>query len=45
MGNIETRYLKDLKINVSNALKYESLTEKESALLALSVAINEKQKH
>jgi alkyl hydroperoxide reductase subunit D len=44
MGNIETRYLKDLKINVSNALKYESLTEKESALLALSVAINEKTK-
>lgn len=42
MGNIEARYLKDLKINVGNALKYESLSEKESALLALSVAINEK---
>lgn len=44
MANIEARYLKDLKINISNALKYESLSEKESALLALSVAINEKTK-
>ena len=44
MGNIEARYLKDLKINVGNALKYETLTEKESTLLALSVAINEKIK-
>lgn len=44
MGNTEARYLKDLKINIGNALKYESLSEKESALLALSVAINEKVK-
>lgn len=44
MGHIEARYLKDLKINVGNALKYESLSEKESALLALSVAINEMTK-
>lgn len=44
MGNTEARYLKDLKINIGNALKYESLSEKESALLALSVAINEKIK-
>ena len=44
MANIEARYLKDLKINVGNALKYENLSEKESALLALSVAINEKTK-
>lgn len=44
MANIEARYLKDLKINVGNALKYESLSEKESALLALSVAVNEKTK-
>lgn len=45
MGAKESRYLKDLKINVSNALKYETLSAKESALLALSVAINEKSKH
>ena len=44
MGNIDARYLKDLKINVSNALKYGHLSEKESALLALSVTINEKTK-
>ncbi|MBI3517822.1 MAG: carboxymuconolactone decarboxylase family protein [Bacteroidetes bacterium] len=44
MGTTEARYLKDLKINIGNSLKYESLTEKESALLALSVAINEKTK-
>lgn len=42
MAAKDTRYLKDLKINISNALKYESLSDKESALLALSVAINEK---
>lgn len=44
MGNTEARYLKDLKINIGNALKYESLSEKESTLLALSAAINEKTK-
>jgi lipoyl-dependent peroxiredoxin subunit D len=44
MGNIEARYIKDLKINLGNALKYDSLSEKESSLLALSVAINEKTK-
>lgn len=44
MSELDARYLKDLKINVSNALAYENLSEKESALLALSVAINEKSK-
>ena len=44
MAELDARYLKDLKINVSNALGYENLSEKESALLALSVAINEKTK-
>ena len=44
MAEQDARYLKDLKINVSNALTYENLSEKESALLALSVAINEKSK-
>jgi len=38
------RYLKDLKVNISNAFRYETLSAKESALLALSVAINEKTK-
>lgn len=36
------RYLKDLRINLNNALAYSNLTKKESYLLALAVAINEK---
>lgn len=44
IANKDMRYAKDLKINITNSLKYENLTEKESALLALSVAINEKSK-
>jgi len=36
------RYLRDLRINVTNALKYENLSKKESCLLALATAINEK---
>ena len=44
MAKQDSRYLKDLKINVGNALKYEHLSSKESALLALSTAINEKIK-
>ena len=38
----ENKYLKDLKINVLNSLKYDNLSKKESYLLALSTAINEK---
>ena len=38
----ESKYLKDLKINVLNSLKYDNLSKKESYLLALSTAINEK---
>jgi alkyl hydroperoxide reductase subunit D len=44
MANMDSKYLKDLKINTGNALKYGTLSAKESALLALSVAINEKIK-
>ncbi len=36
------RYLRDLRINVTNSLKYENLSQKESYLLAFAVAINEK---
>ncbi len=42
MIDADTRYLKDLKINVTNALKFPNLNAKESALLALSVAINQR---
>jgi alkyl hydroperoxide reductase subunit D len=41
--NQEARYIKDLKINVSNVLNNaQYLNRKESLLLALAVAINEK---
>ncbi|UKJ06327.1 carboxymuconolactone decarboxylase family protein [Solitalea lacus] len=42
LAEADSKYLKDLKINVQNALNYPNLTKKETALLALSVAINEK---
>lgn len=38
----EHKYLKDLKINVSNVLKIESLSKKEKLSLAYAVALNEK---
>jgi alkyl hydroperoxide reductase subunit D len=41
--NTEARFIKDLKINVSNVLNNaQYLSRKESLLLALSIAINEK---
>lgn len=41
--NAESRYIKDLKINVSNALNNtQYLSRKEALLLGLAVAINEK---
>ena len=39
---IDSRFLKDLKINVGNVLKSQNLSEKEAVLLALAVAVNEK---
>ena len=42
LANTDARYLKDLKINVSNAIGAASLTKKEAYLLALAVAVNEK---
>jgi|GEM_PF-48863 len=38
----DSRYLKDLKLNVSSVLGNSNMTRKEALLLALSVAINEK---
>lgn len=37
----ESKYLKDLRINVKNVLQSEVLSEKETALVALSVAVNQ----
>ena len=42
LANTDARYLKDLKINVTNALSAETLTKKEAYLLAYAVAVNEK---
>lgn len=36
------RYLKDLRINLRNALAYPNLSRKESAMIALAVALNDK---
>jgi lipoyl-dependent peroxiredoxin subunit D len=42
LAKVNSRYLKDLKLNVSTTLGSSNLTRKEAYLLALSVAINEK---
>ena len=42
LDSAENRYIKDLRINVSNALKAQTLTEKEAILLALAVSVNQK---
>ncbi len=36
------RYLRDLKMNLNGALSYSTLSKKESSLLALAAAVNEK---
>src|SRR6476620_1467413 len=38
----DSRYLKDLKINVTNSLNAGTLSKKEAYLLAYAVAVNEK---
>lgn len=38
----DSRYLKDLKLNIGAVLKSTNITKKEAYLLALSVAVNEK---
>ncbi|RAJ05331.1 alkyl hydroperoxide reductase subunit D [Chitinophaga skermanii] len=42
LADADAKYLKDLKINVSNSLDAATLTKKEAYLLALAVAVNEK---
>jgi alkyl hydroperoxide reductase subunit D len=42
LAQTDARYLRDLKINVTNALGAETLTKKEAYLLAYAVAANEK---
>lgn len=40
LADADSRYLRDLKMNVKNTLKSDHLSEKETALLALSIAVN-----
>lgn len=42
LAKVNSRYLRDLKLNVSTTLGSSNLTRKEAYLLALSVAVNEK---
>ena len=42
LANVDARYLKDLKINVSNSLAAATLLKKEAYLIGLAVAVNEK---
>lgn len=43
LANADSRFIKDLKLNVSSVLGSVNFSKKETSLLALSVAINEKQ--
>ena len=40
----ETRYLRDLRINLKNTINSENITLKESYLIAASIALNEKNR-
>ncbi|WP_018341537.1 carboxymuconolactone decarboxylase family protein [Cytophaga aurantiaca] len=42
LNESDARYIRDLKVNVGNVLVTTHLTEKESALLALSISANQK---
>lgn len=43
LADTDNRYLRDLKINVNNALNAETLSKKEAYLLAYGVAVNDKK--
>ena len=42
LSSANSRYLKDIKLNVSTALNAESLGKKDAFLIAFAVAVNEK---
>ncbi|SFW24164.1 carboxymuconolactone decarboxylase family protein [Chitinophaga sancti] len=42
LSDADARYLKDLKINVTNGLNATTFTKKEAYLIGLAVAVNEK---
>ncbi|GAA4307930.1 carboxymuconolactone decarboxylase family protein [Compostibacter hankyongensis] len=42
LSDTESRYIRDLKINVSNTLGSENLSRKEAYLIGVAVAVNER---
>ena len=42
LAAVDSRYLKDLKLNIGTVLKSTNINKKEAYLLALAVAVNEK---
>lgn len=42
LSAVDSRYLRDLKLNVSTVLKSKNLTPKEAMLLALTAVVNDK---
>lgn len=45
MDEADSRYLRDLKVNLKNTMKSDNLDAKEVALIGLSVSVNEKNDH
>ena len=45
LSETESPYLRDLRINLSNALKFQHVNKVESLLIGLAVAVNDKSKH
>ena len=43
LATTDARYLKDLKLNISNSLGAATLSRKEAYLIGVAVAVNEKQ--
>lgn len=43
LATTDARYLKDLKLNISNSLNAGTLSKKEAYLIGVAVAVNEKQ--
>jgi alkyl hydroperoxide reductase subunit D len=45
LASTESKYLRDLRINLKNALAFSNLNRKESLLIALAVAVNDRTKN
>lgn len=45
LSETESPYLRDLRINLSNALKFQHVNKVEILLIGLAVAVNDKSKH